>query len=64
MNIVKKCDFCNKQAVVDGKTRMGPWAYMCPDHLQVYGYPVSLMNTKLVKAYPSTRFNKEDKSNG
>lgn len=29
MNIVKKCDFCNKQAVVDGKTRMGPWAYMC-----------------------------------
>ena len=64
MNIVKKCDFCNKQAIVDGKTRMGPWAYMCPDHLQVYGYPASFMNTKLVEAYPSKRFNKEDKSNG
>ena len=64
MNIVKKCDFCNKQAIVDGKTRMGPWAYMCPDHLQVYGYPASFMNTKLAEAYPSKRFNKEDKSNG
>jgi hypothetical protein len=23
------CDFCSNQASYDGKTTMGPWAYMC-----------------------------------
>jgi len=25
----KKCDFCGKEAEYDGKTKFGPWAYMC-----------------------------------
>lgn len=64
MEIIRKCDYCDKQAIVDGKTRMGPWAYMCPTHLHMYGYPHSIMNTQLVSAYPSERYNKEDKENG
>lgn len=33
------CDFdrCHKQATVDGKTSLGPWAYMCPDHFEAFG---------------------------
>ena len=23
------CDFCGDQAHYDGKTKMGPWGYMC-----------------------------------
>ena len=62
MDINKKCDFCDKQAIVDGKTQMGPWAYMCSDHLYKYGYPQSKMNTQLVESYPSKRSNKEVES--
>lgn len=25
----KYCDFCLRKAMYDGKTRFGPWAYMC-----------------------------------
>ena len=35
----RKCDFCNNKAVADGKTNMGPWAYMCESHLKRIGYP-------------------------
>jgi hypothetical protein len=31
------CDFCTQTAQYDGKTRMGPWANMCPDHFVDYG---------------------------
>lgn len=39
---IPDCDFCkeaNKQtpAHVDGKTVMGPWAYMCAAHYKRYG---------------------------
>ena len=37
-----KCDFCSKQAKYDGKTRMGPWAYMCPTHFRMYGVGLGL----------------------
>lgn len=63
MHLLRKCDFCDKQAIVDGKTQMGPWAYMCPDHLQQHGYPSSKMNTKLVADYPSLDYTKEVGSN-
>ena len=59
MNIIKKCDFCDKQAIVDGMTQIGPWAYMCPDHLKIYGYPYSKMNTQLAECYPSKISDKE-----
>jgi hypothetical protein len=36
------CDFCKSEAVIDGKTRLGPWAYMCPLHFAVYGVGLGL----------------------
>lgn len=33
----KKCDFCDKQAKFDAKTKFGPWAYMCDHHFQING---------------------------
>lgn len=37
-----KCDLCKEQGIdvdayYDGKTRLGPWAYMCDVHFDVYG---------------------------
>ena len=32
-----KCDFCDEKARYDGKTRTGPWAYMCPTHWRAHG---------------------------
>ena len=58
MDIIQECDFCAKQAYVDGRTKFGPWAYMCPDHLNEYGLPRSLLNKKLVEEYPSENFPK------
>jgi hypothetical protein len=37
-----KCDFCIREAVVDGKTRFGPWAYMCADHFVAFGVGLGL----------------------
>jgi len=31
------CDFCNKKARYDGKTKMGPWANMCEDCFKKFG---------------------------
>lgn len=32
-----KCDFCSATASYDGRTKMGPWAYMCEECFQKYG---------------------------
>ena len=37
-----KCDFCSKKAEYDGKTWIGCWAYMCPDHFKQYGKGLGL----------------------
>jgi hypothetical protein len=32
------CDICKERpAYADGKTRMGPWAYMCAPCFETYG---------------------------
>lgn len=31
------CDFCGSPAYADGKTLMGPWAYMCVLCYEGYG---------------------------
>lgn len=36
-NIKQKCDFCEAAAIYDGKTRYGPWAYMCQKHFDFVG---------------------------
>lgn len=35
--ITAKCDFCDKQAIYDGMTVFGPWAYMCEEHRHKVG---------------------------
>lgn len=40
--MIPDCDFCNLlgkgvKASVDGATKMGPWANMCPEHFRQYG---------------------------
>jgi hypothetical protein len=41
------CDFCKQQgktnpAFVDGRTKHGPWGYMCNDHFVKYGSGLGL----------------------
>lgn len=37
-----KCDFCEGIAIYDGKTKMGPWANMCPYHFKAHGIGLGL----------------------
>ena len=37
-----ECQFCNKEAKYDDKTKMGPWAYMCTKCFQNYGVGLGL----------------------
>lgn len=44
---IPPCDLCTQDgmttaAVVDGKTRIGPWAYMCGRHFRSYGLGLGL----------------------
>jgi len=32
-----ECDFCGKEAHYDGRTKMGPWGYMCEDCFKMHG---------------------------
>jgi hypothetical protein len=36
------CDFCGRPAAVDGKTKMGPWAYMDIPCFEIYGIGLGL----------------------
>jgi hypothetical protein len=37
-----KCYFCSDDAKYDAKTKMGPWAYMCPLHYSLFGVGLGL----------------------
>jgi hypothetical protein len=37
-----KCDFCDEPAQYDGKTQIGPWAYMCQRHFTAFGVGLGL----------------------
>ena len=44
-----QCDFCKQDPTVlyqeaqyDGRTRMGPWAFMCREHFTQYGIKLGL----------------------
>ena len=45
--IKTKCDFCDKPATVDSKTKMGPWAFMCQQHFDKYGIKTDGLYTLL-----------------
>lgn len=42
MTSMPNCDFCGAPAAYDGKTDMGPWAYMCEDDFQKHGTGLGL----------------------
>jgi hypothetical protein len=42
VSILPKCDFCTEKAKYDGKTIMGPWAYMCLKCFGEYGIGLGL----------------------
>lgn len=46
-NITAKCDFCDRQAIYDGKTVFGPWAYLCEEHRQKVGVQDERFMTRL-----------------
>ena len=37
MSVLPKCVFCEQKAAYDGKTLIGPWAYMCERHWLAHG---------------------------
>jgi hypothetical protein len=39
---IPACDFCGEPAVADGRTRIGPWAWMCELHLRACGVGLGL----------------------
>ena len=45
----RTCDFCKQPAKYDGKTKLGPWAYMCEEHFKQLGYNVPGLYTVLDK---------------
>jgi|SRR5215467_391330 len=48
-----RCDFCSAQAEYDGKTVMGPWAYMCQTHFEILGVGLGLgKGQRLAKKEP------------
>ena len=37
------CDFdCDKKAQYDGRTKLGPWAYMCQEHFEQHSVGLGL----------------------
>jgi hypothetical protein len=52
VNSIPPCDFCKAKtpSSVDGKTKMGPWAYMCEKHFAVYGVGLgTALGQKLIR---------------
>lgn len=45
--MIKDCDMCGDEAVYDGKSKMGPWAYMCQDCFDRNGVDTPGLSTKL-----------------
>jgi hypothetical protein len=39
---IPPCDFCGEPAIMDGKTKAGPWAYMCSDCARVHSVGIGL----------------------
>ena len=42
VNEVKGCSFWSEKAIVDGRTKMGAWAFMCEKHFKKYGVGLGL----------------------
>ena len=45
----EKCQFCNNEAKYDGKTKMGPWAYLCENCFVRYGVGLGLGKDQILR---------------
>jgi hypothetical protein len=46
---IPPCDFCGQPAVYDGKTKYGPWGFMCIQDFRMFGVGLGLgLGQKLV----------------
>jgi ribosomal protein S14 len=48
-NSEETCDFCGKRAGYDGRTAMGPWAFMCPTCFRERGVGLGLGKGQVLK---------------
>jgi len=39
---MEKCQFCGNEAKYDGRTKYGPWAYMCENCFETRGVGLGL----------------------
>lgn len=46
---MEKCDFCKEIAMYDGKTKIGPWAFMCLKHFKEYGIGLGMGKGQEIK---------------
>ena len=43
IDVLPACDFCKtNEAKYDGRTTLGPWAYMCQSCFRIYGVGLGL----------------------
>jgi len=47
------CDFCHLPASYDGKTNLGPWAYMCVDDFARFGLGLGEGHGQTLHVIPS-----------
>lgn len=53
--VIRTCDFCKLPAKYDGKTKLGPWAFMCEKHFKQLGFEVPGLYSILDKRAVSVR---------
>lgn len=53
--VTQKCDFCDKAAIYDAKTIMGPWGFVCEDHYQKYAAKIPGTFSRLQDAIIATK---------
>ena len=51
--MTRKCDFCDKPAVYDAKTSLGPWANLCESDYTMYGATEKGLFSRLDRPTPT-----------
>ena len=53
--ISSSCDFCGRPAEYDGKTTLGPWAFMCGECWEKHGLKIPGTYTRLTETIKQTK---------
>ena len=51
---LSQCNFCSETAAYDGRTKMGPWAYMCEEHFEIQGVGLGIGRGQKLKLRPKS----------